>query len=265
MPNIHRLALVGLLMACVTPVEAANLRPHRAVYDLSLVEQTDEMNSVEGRIALEMQADGCQAYDLDFRFVARFHQSDEITVTDQQTLSRETRDGTTFVFDTKTLVDGIEQEAVKGTAVTQDAGTMVNFTKPTTRDLDLPRSSFPLQHTSQLIDKARKGERIIETRLFDGDDEAEKHLTTTALIQPAPNAGGREQLAGLQAWKVVESYFNSDSDADGMPIFQTRYVLYENGVSDDLYMNFGSYALRGKIGQLDYLGGEDCGASPAAN
>ncbi|MBC8131251.1 MAG: DUF1849 family protein, partial [Rhizobiaceae bacterium] len=72
----------------------------------------------------------------------------------------------------------------------------------------------------------------------------------------APDIGGR--LSGLQSWRISESYYNSDSDPDGMPVFQTSYRLYENGVSDELTLDFGTYAFEGVLSRLDLFDGTAC-------
>lgn len=74
----------------------------------------------------------------------------------------------------------------------------------------------------------------------------------------APASDIRQRLSGLKSWKIAESYYNSDSDPDGMPIFQTSYVLYENGVSDDLRLDFGTYVFTGSLSQLDLFDATRC-------
>lgn len=256
----HGAALASILLAGTAG--AAPLAPHRAVYDLSLASQTEELLSVEGRIAFDLKMDGCALYDLDYRFVARFSQDGEETLTDQRTRARESTDGRSFTFETISLVDGMEQPLVSGTAETAATETSVAMTAPVERDFAIPASRFPLGHTAALIEKARAGERMVQLHLFDGDAQGDKELITTAVLLPLSQAAGEspEGVAGLRGWRVDESYFNSDSDADGLPVFHTRYTLYENGVTDEIFMDFGEYALEGALSELT-LGTlpEECG------
>ncbi|MCB8840432.1 EipB family protein [Aurantimonas sp. VKM B-3413] len=296
---------------------AVPLAPHRASYDLTLQGEAEGLVNVDGRIAIEMREDKCEAYKLDYRFVARFQKDQELIVTDQQTRTRESLDGQSFSFETKSFVDAQENGMVSGSATTKDGQTEVTFTQPEARTLVLPKSLFPMQHTSEIIERAKKGERIAEFSVFDGDADAGKLLTSTAVIAPvdadgapakdvpakddgstgadAAGTGGFEgspsaptpeegtvgpapgdatadepqdsaaaaqgpeaKLKGLKSWRVSESYYNSDSDPDGLPIFQTRYTLYENGVSDDLLLKFDGYALAGGLSSLDLLPRPDC-------
>lgn len=236
-----------------TAIGAAPLVPHEAVYELTLASQTDQLVAVDARIAMQLKQESCDLYDLDYRFVARFSQESEMILTDQRTLATESIAGDRFDFETKTFVDGDEQKTVSGTAANTVEETEVTMTAPVARNFSLPLARFPLQHTARLIEDGRAGRRIVETRLFDGDENAEKDLTTTAVILPEPDdAAGRPELAGLRSWRIDESYFNDESDVDGMPIFRTRYTLYENGVTDALYLDFGDYALEGRLSRLEF-------------
>lgn len=255
---------------------AQELVPHRASYDLSMREGDGDLVDAQGRIAIEMRRKTCETYNLDYRFVARFQQEQELIVTDQQTRSTESADGERFEFETKTFIDASPETAVIGTASTRDDVTRVSLTAPEVRTVEVPKSLFPMQHTIALIEKAKAGARIVETRLYDGDEEVEKLLTSTAVIAPVPEAGtGRDgegpeaassdrgtspsgQLAGLAAWRISESFYNSDSDPDGLPIFETAYTLYENGVSDDLVLTFDGYTLAGGLASLDLFEMPDC-------
>lgn len=274
---------------------AMPLAPHQAVYNLSLASESSAIVDAEGRIAMELKTDKCGIYDLDYRFVARFQQEQEFTLTDQQTNSTENRAGTEFEFTTKTFVDGAPEKEIRGAARQAGDMTKVAMQSPVARQFDLPLSAFPMQHTAELIARAKAGERIVETKLFDGDDDAEKLLSSTAIITPNPppaagaaspssqpaapmpavgatanppvtGEGGKEEpaaaiqklLAGLASWRISEAYYNSDSDPDGMPVFETSYILYENGVSDALRLDFGTYVLAGSLSQLDLFDATRC-------
>ncbi|HEY9056639.1 MAG TPA: DUF1849 family protein [Aurantimonas sp.] len=261
--------LIAFIGAIPAIASAQVLVPHRASYDLSMRGGDGDLVDAQGRIAIEMHRKTCETYELDYRFVARFQQEQELIVTDQQTHSRESADGERFEFETKTFIDASPESAVIGTASTRGDVTRVALTAPKVRTVEVPKSMFPMQHTRALIEQAKAGTRILETRLYDGDEEVEKLLTSTAVIAPATEGGtgpdGKaaetassdrsaspsDQLAGLAAWRISESFYNSDSDPDGLPIFQTAYTLYENGVSDDLVLTFDGYTLAGGLASLD--------------
>ena len=127
--------------------------------------------------------------------------------------------------------------------------------EPSAETFRLPLSVFPSALTMDLIDKALAGENLVETSLYDGDNEAGKMLTTTATITPRETGAstGRTEndpspvpaMRDVRRWRVSESHHNSDSDAEGLPLLETSYSLYENGVSDDLTVDDADYAFSG--------------------
>jgi hypothetical protein len=53
-------------------------------------------------------------------------------------------------------------------------------------------------------------------------------------------------------------YFLSDS-GDPAPDYQTSFDLYANGVSGDLIMDYGDFAMRGELAALEILPPPKCG------
>ena len=252
---------------------AATLAPHRAVYDIVLTSKSMDLVDGSGRIAIELRQETCGKFDLDYRFVARFEREDATVVTDQQTVSTEDNVANTFTFETKTFVDSAPAWVIRGKAVNSGTSTKVELEEPEVRSFELPLSVFPSAHTMELIERAKAGERIVETKLFDGDNEADKLLSTTAIISPVGDATSfgegtgqaddvarevPDELRGLQAWRVDESYYNSDSDPDGLPLFETTCILYENGVSGSIAFDTGDYGFSGALSSLHLLDGAGC-------
>jgi hypothetical protein len=170
----------------------------------------------------------CGKFDTDYRFVARFEREDRTVVTDQQTISVEDVSAGTFDFTTRTFVDNAAEAVLRGRAVNGEKGTQVSVEEPEKANFDLPLSVFPSAHTIDLIEKAKAGERFVQTPFFDGDIEQDMMLTTTAIITPTkPEGSGSERattstgehvdgkLHGIASWRVTESYFDRHTDADG--------------------------------------------------
>ncbi|MCD1645120.1 EipB family protein [Aurantimonas coralicida] len=253
------------------PAKAADIMPHLAVYDMSMLRKSSDLVGGSGRIALKLERETCEQIELDYRFVARFEREDATVVTDQQTVSVENFAARAYDFTTRTFVDNVEAWVIRGSATNTDTRTRVEIAEPSAETFDLPLSVFPSAHTMDLIDRAIAGESFVETRLYDGDNEAGKLLTTTAIITPvqgeatppAPaNPDGSPSLVtamrDMRRWRVAESYYNSDSKLDGLPLFQTSYILYENGVSDDIMIDNGDYAFSGSLSKLELASAPDC-------
>lgn len=325
-------ATAGLAAAPAGAAEPVQLAPHRAAYDVGLDQASEQLLGVDGKIAVALGETGdCGGYGIDYRFVARFIKDQEIVVTDQQVRLSESRDARSFGFDAESFIDSQPDTTTKGTATTSEDATVVTYDEPEAREITLPRSTFPVQHTREIIAAAKAGVPIIETPVFQGDADAEKHTTSTVIVMPlgkdelaaeiagygarpgqaadealptssdgsdaaepetaTPEAGepdgegpGGEGdatsaaaedpatsapeaiaagLAGLQAWRISESFYNSDSNENGLPVFETIYTLFENGVTGNQTLKFDGYTLKTRLVSLDLQEPAACPAPEA--
>lgn len=200
--GISALSLGAALSPCgpigpAAAAEAVTLAPHRASYDVGLVDSSDNLLGVDGRIAVAMEQPGdCQSYGIDYRFVARFLKEQDIVVTDQQIRLTESRDGRHFDFNAESFVDSLPDSTTSGEATTDGKKTVVAYEEPEARDVTLPQSVFPLHHTKQIIEAAKAGVPIIESPVFQGDSDAEKNTTSTVIVTPLEPAELSSEIAG---------------------------------------------------------------------
>lgn len=259
------------------------LFPHRAVYDLASSGQgSSDFDSIDGRIVVEVKHDSCDAYELEYRFVARFVGDQELIVVDQQIELDETIDGKTLEFSNVSTVDGLKDQSSIGTATTGEGRTEVRYDQPADKTVEIAAASFPITHTRNLIEAAKSGEFIYEAQIFDGDPDAEKQTRSTSIISDMAEEPGSERteaaeegaaeerpgsdvLDGLDRWRITEAYYDETDTSDSEPDFSTSYTLYENGVSDRLTMNFDGYSLSGSITEFTPLQSADCSAGTVEN
>ena len=62
-----------------------------------------------------------------------------------------------------------------------------------------------------------------------------------------------DQLKGTKAWPISMSYFEKTKDNSGekLPIFESSFLLYENGISSDLLLRYPEYTLSAKLSELE--------------
>lgn len=184
------LALPGSAAGAAEPVV---LTPHRASYEVALDHASEDLLSVDGRIAVALSEPGdCSGYGIDYRFVARFLKDQEIVVTDQQIRLKESRDGESFAFNAESFVDSLPEMTTKGTAKSAGGATVVTYEEPVAREVELATSTFPVHHTRHVVEAARAGVPIFESHVFQGDADAEKNMTSTVVVTPL----GADALAG---------------------------------------------------------------------
>ncbi|MEX3008766.1 cell envelope integrity EipB family protein [Hoeflea sp. TYP-13] len=260
--NIN-LALSGQSYAGV----AEALIPHRAVYDLELQQASDRsgIESMYGRMVYEFNGSACSGYTVGFRFVTQLDTGGTVRLTDQQTTTYENLEEGTFRFLTKSYVNEKLDLEVRGSARAETDGTAVDLTTPRRAKLNLDRAQFPTAQMISLIERAKKGDRFFQSHLFDGSEEGSKVMLTTSVVG-SPKVSGDENselevtgdFADLPTWPVTIAYFDETKNEDGTPVYRISFELYENGITRDLIMDYGEFALKGTLASLETFDGEGC-------
>jgi hypothetical protein len=125
---------------------------------------------------------------------------------------------------------------------------------------------FPMRHQLRLMDAAAKGETRDVSLVYDGSDE-EKTVRAISTIGRKVNAGeGKKDkdntqaapLLSLPSWPVTIGYYPTDDSTAETPLYQINFDMYENGVSTGLVMDYGNFALSGKLVHLELLKVEVC-------
>lgn len=262
----HYLASVLALTAVAqaSPAQAAALlAPHRAVYDLSLEDADDRsgITGITGRMVYEFDGSACDGYTVKFRFVTRIDTDESSRLSDMQTTTYEDGEGKSFSFVTKSFLDQALDKEVKGTATLEANGTAVRLERPEPKTLSVERTHFPTQHLLELIEKAEQSETFYETTIFDGSEDADRVMTTTVVIggKEAVEARDpeREAIDGLRDdrfWPVEIAYFDlSEGNGEEIPSYRIAFKLHENGVTRDLVMDYGDFAMKGMLVDLEML------------
>lgn len=246
---------------------AETLVPHRAVYDLELEDATERsgIDAMYGRMVYEFNGSACSGFTVGFRFVTQLHSGETVRLTDQQTTTYENLEDRTFRFLTKSFVDENLDIEVRGTAKADADSTSVDLTIPETAQLTLEKAQFPTEQMISLIENAKNGERFFQSHLFDGSDGGNKVMLTTSVVG-SPSVGDSQDsevsaaanFAELPAWPVTIAYFDESKKEDETPIYRISFKLYENGITRNLVMDYGEFALKGTLASLETFEGEDC-------
>lgn len=265
-------SLTVLLAATSIPASAqglSNLVPHRAVYNLQLKDSSEKtgISSMHGRMVYEFTGSECEGYKVSFRFVTQSDVGGEKRVSDQQSTTFEDIKGGRFEFESRSYTDDRLDKQVQGHAEDLKNKLTVELLEPSEKQVDLAEARFPTEHMLELIKRARNGEHFFEARVFDGSDNGDKTVFTTTVVGTAVNAQPGDpdveqagKLKSEKAWPVTIAYFNDDEKVDGTPTYRMSFKLYDNGVSRDLVMDYGDFALSGHLVKLDFLPETTCRA-----
>lgn len=262
-------AMNGLAATPLSP--PAQLTPHRAVYEMRLDEAAPAANvsDIRGRLVFNLVGSPCEGYTLNTRLVTKIiDREGRQVLSDMRSSTWEDGLGKRFHFNTSQYLNNTLAEVVKGRAkrLTGD-GISVDLERPKKSELRLANGAlFPSQHALTILRAARKGEFLVQSRIYDGSDSGDKTFATTAVIGK-PIAPGKdkldsitngEALARLVSWPVSVSYFDGTGKGDGIPSYELAFRLYENGVSRKLHISYGEFSLTGSLSSLELFEQQSC-------
>ncbi len=239
------------------------LAPHRAVYELTLASARggQGMTSVLGRMAYDLVGSACEGYTQNMRFVTRMsYQNGNTSVADLRSSTWEDGPGTKFRFDSTQFRNEKATDATSGDAARLGAteGVKVDLSKPERKSINLPsRVHFPVQHTIALLQAARAAKASFRADLYDGAEKGEKVYDTVAALgrvqapgsnRKLPQIANVDRLNGLRAWPVSIAYYEPRNEGrDALPIYEISFLMFENGVSRKLRIDYGEFVLEGEL------------------
>lgn len=265
-------AFAAAVLAGAAPAAAAvSLVGYKAVIDLSLAPGAElpGIASLSGRSVTEFSGSGCAGYTTKVRFVTRTAtEQGKVLIDDIRGTSFESTDGY-FEFENEVYSGEALASRSVGTAVRDDHGVVVELTEPHEQTIDLPADTvFPTEQVMRVVEAAQAGGKFASFPIYDGTDSGETYYQTSTVIGAASTSGddlGPETalaeagLATVPHWPVTIGYFTSKDEASEMtPAFTMSLVLYENGITRDLKIDYGPYALVGKLTHLEVLPSEPC-------
>lgn len=259
-------------LLAIQPASAGRgeLASYRAVFNLALDESGDAADTanVAGRMAVEFTGSRCAGYKSKMRLVTQGETADgQKQVTDARTQTVETLDGR-FEFTNETYVNDELVEQAVGTAERTANGITVKLTKPKEKTFTLDSAvAFPTEQLNRLLDAAGRGEHFVPMDVFDGSQTGDVVFATATVIAAGTSAAadfgdekliGEAGIAGLPHWPLTVSYFEKSGGTDDNPSYVMSFVAYENGIGRKLRIDYGKFALIGKLTHLEVLPTPPC-------
>ena len=262
-------AALTLSLPALAHAEAVTFAPHRAVYEITLANSVagSGVTDMSGRMVYELTGSNCDGFTQNMRFVTRTaNQEGTETINDLRTSSWEELAGKRLRFSSTQYQNDEIAEASQGDAVRNKAGNNadVDLVRPQKKKVTLPTDIyFPMQHATALIQSAKSGESHLAANLYDGSEKGEKYYVTNAVIGKKYEQGAvanaaafkdAAKLEGLASWPVAISYFEAGKDKeDTPPAYELSFRYYENGVTENLKIDYGQFALKGVLKELNVL------------
>ena len=144
-------------------------------------------------------------------------------------------------------------------------GGSAEFTKPEQATIPLAADVlFPTAHTLFLIGRAQAGDQFIARHVFDGtsvDDATLVSAVVGPVLKPGAHQGDGKvvsnPLLDHPSWRMRLAFFPTDSKSE-QPDYELSMLLLDNGVSESMSLDYGDYAIRARLQQIEALPKPTC-------
>lgn len=266
----------------VSALEAHSVHPpmlsHRAIYKVSLARKQNngQVLSVDGRMATQWQ-ETCDGLISEQRIVTDMvDEASEKSLSDISASSWESLDGLRYRFSMRQRLDDkivAEYEGKAGYPSALADGTAI-LRKPKDKEIKLPPGVlFPSAYIQALLDAARMGQKNVSRQVFDGTSESDYYQVISSIgagtnaqaashaeeasKNPPPHQSVTNAISGLTWWPVQVSYYGLGKN-EGLPEFEMAFKLYDNGVSADLTLDYGAFALFASLQRIEAYKRPNC-------
>ncbi len=253
-------ALLGLTLAEAGAArrKAVETAPYRGTYEMKMrrADPSTGISGASGRMTMEWM-DVCQGFTLNQRIVTELiFREGENMVTDLRVSSWEARDGKEFRFSFHNYINGKPAEVSQGQAKrASDGSGRADYEWPRGKEAQFPAGTvFPSAHGMELVSAARGGQRSLTRVIFDGAPDGalyravafigDKRLAARSDSKSDPP--WKRTLDKLGSWPVIVSYYRV-GDSGEVPEYEVSYRLYENGIADQLLLDYGDMVFEAKL------------------
>lgn len=242
---------------------AAGLAAHRALYHLTLESaRNGTVTAATGTMSYEV-IDACDGWAVQQRLEISLTNRDgqDIQMVSDYT-TWEAKNGTKLRFRMRQSTDTATTQATAGEAVLDHPGGdgEVHYDKPSDKTIALPPGTFfPMWHTARIIASAEAGKKFLALPLFDGttDDGAQDSFVIIVNWNKPEAFRLAASLARLPSGRVHVAFFDHAA-RNALPDYEVGMRYWENGVADDLRMDFGDFVMDGKLTQLKLAPSRHC-------
>ncbi len=240
--------------AAITPAPAPGqgaLLAHKALYTLTLdTAKSGDVIAARGTMGYEV-TDACDGWAVRQRLNMTITNADGQDIQMSSDYATwESKDGLRFRYHMRQTTDTAVTSQTDGEAQLQKAGGPgeARYTSPHDSVSPLPAGTvFPMAHTAAIIAAAHDKKHFVTLPLFDGTDENGVEDSFIVVLDWKPPMPSKWQaLVPLPSTRVHISFFDHGPEAV-TPSYEVGMRYWENGVADDMKMNFGDFVMNAKM------------------
>lgn len=261
--------VVALWLGALPAAHAVDIAPHRALYSLSLgsAKTSSGVVSATGAMVYEW-GETCGGWTVQqhFRLRLQYAEQDNVDVS-SNLVTWEAKDGLRYRFNERRMRNGELDEEVKGEAKLDGLGKggSAEFSKPSATTLSLPPGTlFPTAHTLVLIQRAQAGDQFVSRQVFDGATVESSSQITAVIgpqLKPGPSSPDEKlpssPLLNRPSWRVRLAFFPADGKSEE-PDYELGMRLLDNGVSQDMSLDYSDYVIRATLDEIEALPRPSC-------
>lgn len=246
------------------------LASHKTVHDLVLdrADADSNIQNMHGQLFYDLSGSACRGYNLSTRItIETISKESGKTASDVRSESWEDYNGSEFKFSFSRYDDNKLSQTMKGSARRTEGAVLAELDAPEKDAASFAGDVlFPTQDSVAIMKAASAGQSRLQATVYDGSDGVMVY-DTTAVIGPSLKQGGNaklksvknaEALFGLPSWPVVVSYYKHGQNGIGRPLFAVSFRLYDNGVSDELKLDYGTFVLKGDLSKIEFVDPKPC-------
>ena len=263
------LSALGILLLA-SPAGAVDISPHRALYSLTLdsTKTASGVAAASGAMYYEW-GEACDGWTVDQRFRLRLVYAEEGAVSiNSSLLTWESKDGLHYRFNEKRLRNGNVEDDIHGEANLdgKDKGGTARIRQARADQDDLGAGRALSDRAYAGADRAGAGGRhFLSRKVFDGAEVDNAGQITAVIgpqLKPDPKRRSRSNNPLLQrpSWRVSLAFFPAGSSKNDVetPDYQLTMRLLDNGVSQDMALDYGDYILKAKLDDIEALPKPSC-------
>jgi envelope integrity protein B len=264
-PIVWFVLVAGFAAAATMAAGGAEIAPHRALYSMTLGTARNDSGVVDARGTMDYEwGETCDGWTIEqrYRLKMRYGETPDVDII-SSFVTWESKDGLRYRFNQRQTRNGELDQDIHGEAKlgSPGKGGVVEFTKPKLQTLKLdPGVLFPSAHTILLIDKAHEGENFLSRQVFDGATDENAVQVSAAIgvkITADPAAVKLSPLLQRPGWRVRLAFFPADTSVE-KPEYELGMRLLDNGVSQDMLIDYGDYSIRAKLDDIEPLVKPNC-------
>ena len=248
-------SLGAIAPAPTPPPVQTGLLAHKALYTLTLdTVKGNDVIAARGTMGYEV-TDACDGWAVRQRLrmtITNAEGQDIEMASDYATW--ESKDGLKFRYHMRQTTDTAVTSQTDGEAFLQKTGGTgeAHYSSPQDSTSSLPSGTvFPMAHTAAIVAAARDKKHFLSLPLFDGTDENGVEDSFIVVLDWKPPMQTKwPPLGPLPSTRVNIAFFDHPAAAV-MPTYEVAMRYWENGVADDMKMNFGDFVMNAKMKEFN--------------